>query len=43
MKEDKEARAALWPVIKQVRKSGAKAYFVETKAYVNGREINCMT
>lgn len=42
MKEDKEARAALWPVIEQVRKSGAKAYFVETVPKLTALELKLM-
>lgn len=38
-KEDKEKRAALWPIIERARKNGSKAYFVGVKGYIDGKEI----
>uniref|UniRef100_A0AAV2LFV9 Uncharacterized protein n=1 Tax=Knipowitschia caucasica TaxID=637954 RepID=A0AAV2LFV9_KNICA len=38
-KEDKDARAALWPIIEQARKDGKKAYFVGRRGYVEGKEV----
>lgn len=38
-KEDKEKRAALWPIIERARKNGSMAYFVGVKGYIDGKEI----
>lgn len=38
-KEDKDARAALWPIIEKARSAGKKAYFVGRKGYVDGVEV----
>lgn len=42
-KEERDARAVLWPIVEKARKDGLKAHFVGAKAYVNGKEIrhNC--
>lgn len=42
-KEDKDARAVLWPIVEQALKDGKRAYFVGCKAYVEGKEIRCAT
>lgn len=39
-KEDKEKRAALWPIIERARKNGSKAYFVGVKGYIDGKELH---
>ncbi|KAK7925199.1 hypothetical protein WMY93_007509 [Mugilogobius chulae] len=38
-KEDKDARAALWPIIEKARQDGKKAYYVGRKGYVDGKEV----
>ena len=37
--KDKEARNKLWPRIEEARKQGKKAFFVEARAFVDGKEI----
>ena len=38
-KEERDARARLWPTVEKARKEGMKAYFVGPRAYVIGKEI----
>ncbi|KAI2646220.1 Recombination-associated protein RdgC [Labeo rohita] len=37
--EEKASRALLWPYIQKAHNEGKKAYFIGSKAYVDGREI----
>ncbi|KAI2645064.1 Cell division protein ZapB [Labeo rohita] len=39
-KEDRLARAALWPLIDQARKAGKKAYFRGPFGYIEGKRID---
>lgn len=39
-KEDRNARAALWPLIAQARKEGKKAYYRGPFGYIEGRRID---
>lgn len=36
---DKEIRSQLWPSVEAARKEGRRAYFVGTRAFVDGKEI----
>lgn len=39
-RQDRNARAALWPQIEKARKEGKKAYFRGPHVYIEGRQIN---
>lgn len=39
-KEDRNARAALWPQIEKARKEGKKAFFRGAHGYIEGRQIS---
>ncbi|RXN11639.1 nucleoside diphosphate-linked moiety X motif 22 [Labeo rohita] len=37
--EEKASRALLWPYVQKAHNEGKKAYFIGSKAYIDGREI----
>lgn len=39
MAVDRETRSQLWPSVEAARKEGRRAYFVGSRAFVDGKEI----